>query len=243
MQMEMTQRDKKLLVFLGLFVVLVGFGYWGIRPLVSNISEINENIIEQEDIRALNDLKITQLPLYEADNETLETDIVDARKRFYPYMNADEIDKLFTGKALEFNLYAYSMDIKMPEDEVESVPYIHSERAAGLVESDFEVEEEIASTNIDAIDAYANNAGESSVADEVNASTGIYAATVTMRLGGTREEIQDFIDTLSVSDEKLLVKSYMWENTTNVGFTEDGSYVLVDSEYVVISFDIYMCLD
>ena len=55
MQMQMTEKDKKLIVFLAIFVILVAGGYWGIYPVVSNIFSVQEQI---EDEKALQDMNM-----------------------------------------------------------------------------------------------------------------------------------------------------------------------------------------
>ena len=58
MQTTLTERDKKLLIFLSLFVIVVGIGYWGLRPIYKNIKETDEAIIDAQDLKTSNQLKI-----------------------------------------------------------------------------------------------------------------------------------------------------------------------------------------
>ena len=73
MQMQMTEKDKKLIVFLAIFVILVAGGYWGIYPVVSNISSVQEQIEDEKALQDMNMVKIAQAPLLVADNEQVET--------------------------------------------------------------------------------------------------------------------------------------------------------------------------
>ena len=127
MQTELTQRDKKLLVFLGVFVIVVCIGYWGIKPMIQNIIKYNEEIEIQQEEKDLGDLKVSQLPMMVAENSYYEEEILKSRSTFYPMMTSDEIDKLFTGMILDYNLYAYEMDINIPNEECELNPYKYVE--------------------------------------------------------------------------------------------------------------------
>ena len=138
MQTTLTERDKKLLIFLSLFVIVVGIGYWGLRPIYKAINETNEAIVEAEDLKAQNEMKVMQLPIYEKDNEELEESIVTARQSFYPIMTADELDKMFTTMVLDYNLYSYFLRINIDDEELQSAPYQYSKKALGIDEEEEE---------------------------------------------------------------------------------------------------------
>ncbi|MBR5360283.1 MAG: hypothetical protein IK123_05265, partial [Lachnospiraceae bacterium] len=131
MQTTLTERDKKLLIFLSLFVIVVGIGYWGLRPIYKSIKETDEAIVEAEDLKAQNELKVMQLPIYEKDNAELEESIIAARQSFYPIMTSDELDKMFTTMVLDYNLYSYFLRISIDKDELQSEPYQYSKKAMG----------------------------------------------------------------------------------------------------------------
>lgn len=241
MQMEMTQRDKKLLMYLGLFVVIVCFGYWGVRPLIKGITETDEAIIEAETEKEINELKILELPMLEMENEELEENIVKARQSFYPMMTADQIDKMMTGMALDYNLYAYDLSIAMPKEEARTESYKYA------VKSDFEediIEEDVKSTTVEDIDEYASEGKKDKEVVEMqtyDASTGIYIATINMKVGGDGIRLQKLIDDLSTAKEKQLVREYSWEDKASVRVTDTGDYEYVSERYLNITLDIYMC--
>ena len=225
MKTEMTDRDKKLLVFLALFVIVVGIGYWGIYPMVKDILHYNTKITEEQNLKETNELKIAGLPLLEKENESMEEEIRKAKEDYYPMMTSDEIDKLFTGMALDYNLYAYKMDIRMEEEEAVIEPYVYSEKNYKLKEEE---------------------AMEVEPLSDIIPSTGIYAVQVSMRLGSDSEEdLQSFINDLSVDESRHLIKEYSWEdNSRNViSLKSNGAYDM-DIEYekiLNITIDIYMC--
>ena len=48
MKLEMTQKDKNLLIMLSIFVIVVCIGYWGIYPVVKGIVNTNKEIATQK---------------------------------------------------------------------------------------------------------------------------------------------------------------------------------------------------
>lgn len=236
MKTEMTERDKKLLVFLVLFVIVVGIGYWGVYPMAKAIVDYNGQIAEEQEKKQINDLKIAELPLLEAENVRLEEDIDNAKADYYPMMTSDQVDKMFTGLALTYNLYAYDMDIHMEEDETTLEPYQYSEKATAQSEED-EYYDNGENTGYEA-------SGMDSLSDETF-STGIHTVEISMRLGSDdKDNLMDFINDLSADTEKHLIRNYTWEdNSRSLISLRDGGYDMT-TEYEAIlniTIDIYMC--
>ena len=50
MKFEMTERDKKLLIFLSVFLIVVCIGYWGLYPIVKDIKKTDKKIQTEKDI-------------------------------------------------------------------------------------------------------------------------------------------------------------------------------------------------
>ncbi|MCR5420195.1 MAG: hypothetical protein K6E98_04235 [Lachnospiraceae bacterium] len=217
MQTTLTERDKKLLIFLSLFVIVVGIGYWGLRPIYKNIKETDEAIVEAEELKAENELKLSQLSVYEKDNEELENSILTARKSFYPIMTSDELDKMFTEMVLDYNLYAYFLRISIDENELQSTPYQYSKKALGLEEEEEEViPEELDSDDAQEVDNYAETQYAEPEFPEEKPQTGIYEARVDMQVGGSEEDLQRLIDDLSNKKDKILLNSYSWSRNSEV---------------------------
>ena len=84
--------------------------------------------LEAEDLKAQNEMKVMQLPIYEKDNAELEESIVTARQSFYPIMTSDELDKMFTTMVLDYNLYSYFLRISIDDEELQSEPYQYSKQ-------------------------------------------------------------------------------------------------------------------
>lgn len=257
MQTKMTERDKKLLFALVIIVIVFVIGYLGIYPLIKSTREINKEIEEQEALQSENELKLTNLPMLQVDNEKMEEGILEKRKDFYPVMTASDIDKLLTGNALSYNLYSYDLDIDVVDTVVDLVPYQYSEKAgngsstgsdgsagsgsstgsgngAGMSETD----------QIEAADAaqYGDDGTAGGSGDGVidMSAVGIYVAYVNMRLGGDQADLARFLDDMVASGEKVRVVSYSWTEGRKIDYNNDGTYNLVTEKVLDISLELYM---
>ena len=235
MQMQMTEKDKKLIVFLAIFVILVAGGYWGIYPVVSNIFSVQEQIEEEQVLMDENMLKVAQASLYSADNERIEADMIKLKKSFFPVMSSAQVDKYMTGLILDYQLYAYDLSINMPEDEAENEPYQFSQKALTT-----ETEEDLNTQEDTVADEEDDATNEIPVFDE-DVSTGIFEVGVTIRVGGDKANIQRMIDDLSLSEQKLHLLSYYWDEENSISFSEDGTYEVSTDCIVTMSMNLYMC--
>lgn len=250
MKFEMTERDKKLLIFLAIFVIVVCIGYWGIFPIVKDINQLKYDTLEEQQIREMNDLKLAQLPMLEKENEEYEEDIIKAKSDFYEMMNADEIDKLFTTMALDYGLYAYSMDISMPTEQATLEAYEYSEKYLSDQENAYEYEEDV--TDFGEVDTTGSTDEETDVDAESGPDdsayyedrmVGIYAAGIQMRLGGDEAVLQKLIDDLSASPKKLRLVSYQWDADSEIDINDAGNYNILYKKVLNIAIEIYMCED
>jgi len=242
LEMKMTERDKKLLIFLSMFVVVVGIGYWVLLPIVKNIKETEQQIEDARFEKQENDIKISMLPMLESETEDLEKEIVTARADFYPMMTSDEVDKMLTGIALDYNLNAFDLDILMPDEESSLDAYQYAVDGEDSVEEDYESNDgsidllEDTEVSEDTFDS------DSAEFEEDNSMTGIYCVKVSMRVGGDEAMLQKFIDDYSKSDKKILLTSYSWESVANSCYSEDmEEYDLIYEKSLNISFELFMC--
>ena len=233
MQMKMTEKDKKLIVFLSVFVILVVGGYWGIYPMVRNIISYNSQIQDARDTKEMNEVKIAQVPLLETDNDKLEAQIKEQKNNFFPVMTSDQVDRYMTGLILDYQLYAYDLDIHMPEEEAAVEPYQYSEKAKALENLSHESAQDSTGVTAD------SDTGIWSNMEDI--STGISAVEVTMRVGGDRTHIQKLIDELSTTDQKLHLTGYSWDEQRSITYQDDGTFE-VDTEYTLtMTINLYMC--
>ena len=215
MKTEMTEKDRKLLIFLAVFVIAVVSVYWGIRPLVKSIRTLNTSIEEAEEERSINDYKISMLPALEMENEDLNKELEEARIGYFEAMSSDEVDKYLTGVMLEHGLECYDLNFVAAKADSVLEPYQYAES----------VQEGYSSQEL------------------AGASTGIRCIDVTMRVGGTTEQLQKLIDDLSVYDKKLRVEAYSWDWEKDVRYNSDGTYEIMSNRTLTIVIDMFMIME
>ena len=263
LQTEMTERDKRLIVALSIFVIVVAIAYWGIRPALKDIKAINKDIEEQQEIEKINEKKLSMLSLYQAMQEEYLAEVDTKTEQFYPMMNSDEIDKLFTLEVLKRGFSSYDLAIAIDNMPVDMEPYMYSQLAAAietgestdayetvseesLLPGDDKKEDKSEDKNEDKDSSESEDASEL-LPEDVN--TDIYSATVTMRLGGDKKALENYIDDLYKTDKKLLVNSYAWSEDVTIDaadaeralYVEEEGGVNVNVETVLdISVTIYM---
>lgn len=254
MKLEMTQKDKNLLIMLSIFVIVVCIGYWGIYPVVKEIIKTDKEMDKQVELQSENEMKLVQVPMLEADNASMNEKIQTVRKSFFPMMDSSAVDKYFTGLVLGYNLESYDLSIEMPQDETTLQPYVYSKRAQALEnENSDETTEEPQGAKAEQaeIDAAEESGGMSDDSDSADAdfgladtepvTTGICNATVTMRLGGDEKNLQQLIEDLSNSEKKIRVCNYSWSEERSVSnLTEDGEYDIDVQRVLTITLEIYM---
>lgn len=256
MKLEMTERDKKLIVMLAIFVVVVCIGYWGIRPQVKAIINFNkENKVLREQ-QAQMELLIAETPMLEKDNEDMEAEIVEARKDYYDEMSSDQIEKYFTNMALDYNLYAYDLDMQISEDYTELAAYQYSKKAKEDIlaeeaaQAEAAAEEEHESTGGASAEAAAD-AAESLAIGSPEDVEGLYEgtenvihiATVTQKLGGKQANFDKFLDDISNIDKRLRVVGYSYSDDRVMQMNADGEYSVGNDKSLTITVEIYMCVE
>lgn len=243
MKMEMTERDKKLLVMLSIFVIVVCIGYWGIYPVFKDMKKITNEIAEQKDEQELNEMKISMLPMLEAEHTQMEEEIAKAREKYFPRMTNDEIDKYFTAMALDYSLQAYDLTIASSNEEAALEPYQYSYKA--LEES---MQEDVSGAFMDFEEDIVSEEDESEenelsgslFMDEATGNTGIYSATITLRLGGNESDLKRLINDLS-EEKKIRICNFQWSDDRNVEIdTTNEEYTIVTSKVLNLSLEIYM---
>ncbi len=243
MKLDISERDRKLLVFLFLFVLIVGIGYWGIYPNLKRMSAIEKEMEKEQNTKSMNDMMLMDLPIVEADNTQLEKDIVTAKKDFYPIMGSDEIDKYVTGLALSYGLYAYDLEIYLSEGTTTLEPYQYSKKAQEGTD-DYITEGSSDMTSLSDYDAlFASEGSEDGEEGSSTGFTGIYTARVSMRLGGEMEKLDEFVEYLFQEDTKRSLRSFSWSEERNVEHDEDGSLTVTSENGLNVELELYMCAE
>ena len=239
MKIELTQRDKKLLTFLGVFVIVVCIGYWGILPQIKGAQEYKDEIEEQRTLRDIYDQKISLLMDVEANNEQLEGFISGAKDNYYPVMDSDAIDKLITNKVInEYKLMTYDLNIG-ERTIAELEPYVYSKKA--LTGESY--------AKIKALTAAAPEIGEdgmmlfADVAAADAGTVGIYKVQVSMRLSGDEKNINRLLDDLALSEKKLRLVDYSTETEETVIPHDDGTEERFYTDILNLTVELYMCAE
>ncbi|MCR5727362.1 MAG: hypothetical protein K6G24_07840 [Lachnospiraceae bacterium] len=239
MKIELTERDKKLLTFMGIFVIIVCIGYWGILPQIKGANEYKDEIEEQELVQNIYEQKIDQLMFVQANNDELEKLIAGAKENYYPMMDSDAVDKLITTKVInEYKLMSY--DLSIGERAVAGLsPYVYSNKAL-TGESDAEQKAMQKAASVISED------GEilfGEIQEAESGTTGIYMVTVQMRLGGDKKNITRLLDDLAATEKKLRLVDYSVDVEETVIPHEDGTEEVFTTDMLNLTVELYMCED
>jgi len=248
LEISMTERDKRLLIFLSIFVLVVCFGYWGIRPSFKKIDEMNKKIEKNNKIVKMNEQKIAQLMDFQDANDELEQKIIGARENYFQIMTSDQVDEYFTDMALKHNLYVYSLDIRMPSEYCDLAPYQYSEKALNpVVEEEYDLsvdaeEESDSDEKTDDADKDEDAELEDAVFEESTLENGIYAVKVQMSLTGEAADISKLVSELSHNDKQMRVLYYKYSTKRKVVVEEESeAYDVVEEKAIDIEVELYMC--
>ena len=220
MQTQMTERDKKLIVMLSVLVLIVGFGWWGIRPALKSNKAMKAELEDQESLREINEMKLMNLPMYEVEAESYEELIAEERVNFFPIMASNEIDRYFTDMILSMGLSSYDLSIRVGTEPAPVEPYQYSkladqvalesvELALGSGLSTDEESDDSSSSGDELVDPF----------DYVSSSafnSEIYGVDVTLRLAGDMNKLKALIDELSTSEKKLLIRNCVWSEEVSM---------------------------
>lgn len=97
-----TERDKKLIILLGFFLIVMGLIWFVIKPGFQDIMDLQEELTITQATADEMQRHIDLIPTREKEVEDLEQEIQRAAKDFYPLMESQEIDHLLTNMALNY---------------------------------------------------------------------------------------------------------------------------------------------
>ena len=274
---NISDKDFKLLLFMFLVVVIVGFGYWGIWPQIKAYSSMQEEIEEQEAEAELNDMKVMNMGFVSAMATDYELKIKERKDEFYPIMKSSEVDQMMTALAAGANLEIFDLRFSMPKNPTERMAYRYSTLYAEQIQqkADYEAklmaevgdnsgdewedlaEEAEADSKGKKKDKKKDSAGDEQVTldifgeeDGYRPNTDIYAVPVTMTVGGSKADLDKFINRLLNLDKRALITGYSWgEYRYVVRRDAEGNIIpsSVDPEdgvvrkTLTVRIEIYMC--
>lgn len=116
MTTKMTERDKKLLMGLGIFCLVAILAAVVILPLYSANELMKEQIEANAEQIALMEQKQAELPILRAEREAKEKELLEVQEPLYPLMKTQDIDRLLTEKVMLYGMSAKRLQITMPEE-------------------------------------------------------------------------------------------------------------------------------
>ena len=115
MTLKVTERDKKILIVLGIVLVILGLTIGVLMPLAEDTQELSEKITEAEIEKQEKEMKVVSLPGIRTREEQSQKDLAAMQDKYYPVMKSVEIDRMMTNTAVNCGIQVTNMDIKMPD--------------------------------------------------------------------------------------------------------------------------------
>lgn len=220
MQMKVTESDKRLLSFLACVLILVGFGWYLLRPAEARIEETVDLIDQAQMEKKEMDISMAMYPDYQQEFAEGQQRAAEATREYYDRMASQEVDREITNIVLDNKLECISLVID-PLVYTEETPYVRSQLA----------QEELLA------------AAESGTSEEDNRQDQIFTCRVRLTVEGEEEQYQRLID-LFVNDYpsiRVTGLSYT-ENRSRMVVQEDGSSVRVAGDRrLTMNMNLYMC--
>ena len=274
MKNSLSRNDKRLLLFMFLFVVIVGIGYWGIFPQIKAFRTLEKDIAREEALQAVNEQKVANEIFVESQCKEYEEMMSKDKDKFYDMMNEADIDLLLTSKAIKNKLESFDLNIAIDDSPSDRKAYRYSElyeqqkvweseRAIAESLEEESAEDEILEdfggkkkkdTSVDEDEEIDENVDIFGNSELVGANTDIYAAKVTMTIGGDRANLEAFLKEIMESDKEILITSFAWSkyrvqrtkngviiNDKNKNSLKAEDFELVELDALTITMEIYMC--
>lgn len=175
-------------------------------PLMENTQKLGEEIAEAEVEKQEKEMKVAALPGMRSRMEKAEEELSAMQERHYPVMKSVEIDRMMTNTAVNCGIQVLDMDIKMPDFTSYTTLLNYGDIVYGVEQENSE------NTPFD----------------------GMYTASLTMNMTGSRENLQSMLDVTVSQEPRQRVTDFSWQKNQKEG----------SSEYTLsMSVDIYMYQD
>lgn len=215
MTLKLTERDKKLLVFLAIFVLVVGIGVGVIYPLFNRSKSLEQELTSAQLQQTENEQKVSLAASMEMGKQKMLEEIADARKAFYEPMKSEKIDKMLTNMAVSRGVVVTDLDIAMPQKGSYTT----------LVDYQQMLEQKKGTAT----------ANDGTTAAGAVVYDGVFTAQVQMTMSGSRAALQQVLDNCVALEPKLRVTEFLFQNRSR-----DQN----DSDYQLsISMELYMSED
>lgn|GEM_PF-1137200 len=252
---NLTDRDLKLLRFLGFIVIIGVFAIIDLYSIIKPMQAKDEQIEEEKEVHDTIEMKINNLDAVQTYVDDMQKRVDDYAERYYPMMDSTDIDRMITKMARERHLRAANLFIDMHTDPELVVPYPYStlaKKEAAEEEAKEESESERAVTdaaNWTLTGSYDNREGaasgkeEDAKTEEVDSTyAGVYAAAVTFKAYGEKEQLQDLLDELLL-DRSMRIRSFSWDYSNINNYSYIGTELVENAPgtcALTIDLDVYM---
>lgn len=200
---KLTERDKKLLIFLAVFIVVIGIGAGVLLPLIQKSQDLSSELADARLERQEKEMKVAMLPSMREKEKQLQENLSQVQQEFYKVMPSMEIDKMLTDLALARGLQVQDLNISLPlkgqYTELMDYTAMLNQQAAG-----------------------AEDESSSGLLVYSGAST----ASVTMVMTGERVNLQAMLDACAIQEPRLRISNFQWQKNTR---GETGGYTLAVS--------------
>ncbi len=236
----LTNRDKKLLWFLAIVIILFVFVRILIMPQLEQYFELDNTISLAEMDKYDMEIKMVSLPGTQKRNEELQDKLNEAAALYYPVMSSQEIDREVTGFLLEHGLAIENLTITMPLAPSDLAPYAGSEMAAAQQEAGQKSNQEAASqgaTNQETENQ--ETANQKTKLSAAGTQNQVYAAEVIVKCAGTEKQMTELIDFLVNDKPAVAVTGYSYENASVSGDAQDSAGKT--QKIMTIGLQLFMC--
>lgn len=256
MKTNMTERDKKLLVFMFMVVIIIGIGYWGVLPQIKAANSYASKAEDEEAEKKINQLKIVNAAGIEMQADDYKNQIAERKNEFYQIMTNSEVDRMMTEMARDENLEIYDLTFNMPTEPSSRLAYQNSdlytvqlfEKAKLEDDEDDEDEEddEMAAVTSGDLSGSSDKSSEkkkkiqttAEINDQImgddssfQLNTDVYAVPVSMTVGGKISDLNNFLNKIITTDKRVLLISYSWGTYREIlEYDEEGNYIGVSSK-------------
>lgn len=200
MTLKVTERDKKILLVLAVFLIVLGLIAGVLMPLMENTQKLGEEIAEAEVEKQEKEMKVAALPGMRSRMEKAEEELSAMQERYYPVMKSVEIDRMMTNMAVNCGIQVLDMDIKMPDFTSYTTLLNYGDIVYGVEQENSE------NTPFD----------------------GMYTAGLTMNMTGSRENLQSMLDVTVSQEPRQRVTDFSWQKNQKEGSSEYTLSMSVD---------------
>lgn len=192
MTLKVTERDKKILIVLGIVLVILGLTVGVLMPLAEDTQELSEKITEAEIEKQEKEMKVVSLPGIRTREEQSQKDLAAMQDKYYPVMKSVEIDRMMTNTAVNCGIQVTNMDIKMPDFTAYTTLPNYSDLVYGTEQEN----------------------------SENTAFDGMYTSSLTMNMTGSRENLQAMLDVTVSQNPRQRVTDFSWQKNQKEGNSE-----------------------